>query len=443
MYVLHNFNRFFPETCGGIQIHLAELMPHLAREGIRSGVMAAIAHREAQCYHHGATEVYRYPVFPKLPQEPNHGAYRHGGFHLFEQWLARQRPQVYHQHQWTPQCGLEHLKRARQLGIKTVVTLHLPEAVCLRGTLMLEGQTACDGRILVGRCSRCLDHRAQALPDSLLEGFAIGLDSLVEPLPNIAEVFLDRLYRSRWTRWLRPLVTPRYARQRLASLEQMTAHADQIVVVCDWMHQILLANGIDAERIRVCKYGTRPSAMQAHRAANGPLKIAFLGRWDPLKGIHILVEAIRQIPQEIKLQLWVHGLAQNDSYRQRVLELAQADERIEIADPVPHHQVGQVLAQYDVLAVPSQWLETGPLVVPEAQSVGVPVVGSNLGGIAERVRHGVDGLLVRPDQPSAWAEALTRLATEPAYLEQLRRGITPVKPLTQEAREMAALYRSL
>ena len=74
------------------------------------------------------------------------------------------------------------------------------------------------------------------------------------------------------------------------------------------------------------------------------------------------------------------------------------------------------LSRIDVLAVPSQWLETGPLVVLEAFAAGTPVIGSDLGGIRELVSDGRDGLLVPHDDvrrldcgnDSVWRQ--TRLA---------------------------------
>ncbi len=70
------------------------------------------------------------------------------------------------------------------------------------------------------------------------------------------------------------------------------------------------------------------------------------------------------------------------------------------------------MQRYDVLAVPSQWLETGPLVVMEAFAAGVPVLGSNLGGIGELVTSGVDGLLVEPASIVAWRTALEALCRD-------------------------------
>ena len=77
---------------------------------------------------------------------------------------------------------------------------------------------------------------------------------------------------------------------------------------------------------------------------------------------------------------------------------------------MPPTDVVERLSVYDVVAVPSQGLETGPLVVLEAFAAGVPVLGSAIGGIADKVNDGVDGFLVRPfDSETEWASALEAL----------------------------------
>ena len=77
---------------------------------------------------------------------------------------------------------------------------------------------------------------------------------------------------------------------------------------------------------------------------------------------------------------------------QNLRRIASNDHRVRFLDAIPLGEIVSVLAQYDILVVPSQWLETGPLVVYEAFSAGIPVLGSRLGGIAELVRDGVTTL---------------------------------------------------
>jgi glycosyltransferase involved in cell wall biosynthesis len=101
-----------------------------------------------------------------------------------------------------------------------------------------------------------------------------------------------------------------------------------------------------------------------------------------------------------------------------------------------------LLSGYDLVAVPSQWLETGPLVVLEAFAAGRPVIGSALGGIADKVRDGIDGLLVTPyDSAEAWATRLATCAAEPDLVSRLTAGVRRPRELAAVASEMDAVYR--
>jgi len=118
--------------------------------------------------------------------------------------------------------------------------------------------------------------------------------------------------------------------------------------------------------------------------------------------------------------------------------------RIRMFAPIPSDQVVQRLAEYDFIVVPSQWLETGPLVVLEAFAARTPVIGSKLGGIAELVTQEGDGLLVEPaNSPAAWAESLLRICSNPWLLPRLRSAIRPPRHIKDAARHAVLLYERL
>jgi len=102
-----------------------------------------------------------------------------------------------------------------------------------------------------------------------------------------------------------------------------------------------------------------------------------------------------------------------------------------------------VLSAYDFVAVPSRWLETGPLVVLEAFAAGVPIIGSRLGGIAELVRDGMDGILIEADSVGAWSATLQRLCDDRALVERLRWNIRYPRTMDDVADDMIALYHRL
>jgi glycosyltransferase involved in cell wall biosynthesis len=109
---------------------------------------------------------------------------------------------------------------------------------------------------------------------------------------------------------------------------------------------------------------------------------------------------------------------------------------------VAHDQVVPLLRRYHLLAVPSRWLEMGPLVVLEAFAAGTPVLGANLGGIADLVQHGRNGLLLEPNDIRAWVEALYQCAEDRGVLARLRRGVKKPRNMTHVATEMVQLYSS-
>jgi glycosyltransferase involved in cell wall biosynthesis len=101
------------------------------------------------------------------------------------------------------------------------------------------------------------------------------------------------------------------------------------------------------------------------------------------------------------------------------------------------------MRDYDAIAVPSRGLETGPLVVLEAFAAGRPVLGADLGGIAELVSHDVDGLLIAPNNSSIWASAIAELASDPRRIQRLAAGIRAPRTMEDAAGEMVTLYRGL
>jgi glycosyltransferase involved in cell wall biosynthesis len=158
-----------------------------------------------------------------------------------------------------------------------------------------------------------------------------------------------------------------------------------------------------------------------------------------------LLHAIAALPDAL-LELDVYGVVEDhaeSSYVRTLRALAARDPRVRLHAPVPTDQVLALLRGYDVVAVPSRWLETGPLVVLEAFAAGIPVVGSRLGGIVELVDDGVDGLLVEPESVESWSAALRQLTEQPDVLRGLRAAVRPPRRMEAVADDMQTMYGEL
>jgi glycosyltransferase involved in cell wall biosynthesis len=226
------------------------------------------------------------------------------------------------------------------------------------------------------------------------------------------------------------------------------SEVDHVVAVCEWVKALLIGNGVDARKITLSRQGLShsvPGAAAERQGFRPPLRIAFLGRIDAVKGLGILIEALQRAPG-LAVALDIFAVAQGkagERLKEQLAEQIRLDPRISLRTPLAVAQVMDRLREYDVLAVPSQWMETGPLVVYEAFAAGIPVIGSRLGGIAELVTDEENGLLVEAASPEAWASALSRLVDDPNLLPRLKSGIKPVRTMLDVAQEMGPVYESV
>lgn len=416
--MLHAIGWYFPESSGGTEVYVEGLTRYLAAQDVESEILVARSGGDTQW--NGV----RVRSFGDRTDASDTAQ-----LDRFQQILAESGADVFHQHSWTPGCGPDHLRIASTLGLKTVVTIHVPGVVCPRGTMMIDGERACNGQIHIARCTSCWG-TSRGIPGPIASWQA--------RFPR-ASSSLGRLLRP--TRLGTALSTPRLVSERHADLLVMSRRADRIVSVCRWLHNALVLNGLPTEKLVYSAQGVDVVAPpdRGVRDRNRVPRIGFLGRWDPVKGIHVIVEAFRRLPSSVNVELVIHGLPYDSEYEHMVREQASADPRITIAAPVPRPELPDALASFDLIAVPSLWLETGPLVVLEAFSAGTPVIGSLLGGISELVPQGYGNILLPAGDVAAWADAIERFARAPYE------GVPPPLPrsIAAVASDMAAVYEAI
>ncbi|MEX0890902.1 MAG: glycosyltransferase [Gemmatimonadota bacterium] len=441
MKVLHVVYGWRPDAMGGTEVYVAGLAAALARLDVASVIAAPGDDSEVES-DQGPLQVYRYRAPPPRLQD----LYGHVNTTADEHFAAIVRteaPDVVHFHAFSPAVTPVMAAGAAERGA-VVLTYHTPTVTCQRGSLRRWGRIPCDGELRPRRCAACaLQGGGAPLPLALLAASA----------PAVLSRAVDAVGRSGggWT----ALRMPALLEARRRALRAFLAAADAVVAPVPWAVDVLVRNGVPAARISVISQGVRDHALAVadDRAAAGParapdhaaeLRMAFLGRLDPLKGAHVLVEALARVPRA-GVTLDVFGLPTGATdYVERLNAAAAADPRVRMAPPVGADGVLSLLGDYDLIVVPSQGAETGPLVVLEAQAAGVPVLGSAVGGIADRVEDGRDGRLVADFQtPAAWARAIAHLAADPARLAQLRAGQRPPPTMTDAAARMAELYRTV
>jgi glycosyltransferase involved in cell wall biosynthesis len=227
---------------------------------------------------------------------------------------------------------------------------------------------------------------------------------------------------------------------------------DRIVAPCTWVREVLRRNGVPESKLVLCRQGltghsgshSSPQSDPEYRDVPRVLRLGYFGRLDPTKGVDIVVDALREVPNA-PVRFEIYGIRQPgcEAYAAKLEWAAAKDRRIALLPALPADAVGRAMRRCDLVVVPSRWLETGPLVVLEAFAAGTPVLGARLGGIAELVSDQVNGLLVPSQDPGVWAPAIAALATAPERVVRLRAGIRPPRTMDDVAHEMAGLYQTL
>jgi len=429
---------FHPDPVGGTEIYVAALARCLSVHRIES-VIAAPGERSVT-YDHSGTRVHRYVVCDDgRDLRVRYGEGDQAAAAAFGRILDDERPDLVHLHALTSGVSLSVLRQARKRGLPVLFTYHTPTVTCQRSTLLRWGTEVCDGQMNERLCTACLLHGC---------GLSRPLAQLFATLPTALSAAPGRIgfHGALWTGWrMRELTELRHRTTRLFLRE--TAH---IVAVCEWVSDVLRRNGVPKEKITLSHQGVcyalggQAIRKTARRHTPGdPLKLVFLGRMHPTKGLDVLVHALRSAP-ESNVTLDIFGVgqgAEGDNYRRAIQRMVAGDQRIMFKPPMPADKVVEVLSDYDLLAVPSQWLESGPMVVLEAFAAGIPVLGSRLGGLMEIIRDGIDGILVEPTSISAWASAIRDIAGDRARLAALHASILPPRTIATVADEMAELYR--
>ena len=424
---------FFPDSTGGSEVYVGDLARELRQLGCESTILAPARDLTAQSYEWQGLPVHRYPWDHAGDRSIISGARPHLGFDAFLALLERTPAGIYHQHGWSGGSGLHHLRAARERGMRTVTTVHLSGNVCLAGTMMRMGRQVCDGRIDEYVCSTCWAVSCKGIPAPI----AGPMTRLSRAAAHGGLPFAGGLAR----------LTAAFDGQR-DRFEQMVANSDRIVAVCRWLYDALLLNGVAPEKLVLCRQGVGDAPGAGPKPPRQPgqaLRVGFLGRYDPIKGLHVLVRALRRLPAALPIELCIHGVANGPAeadYASLIRSSAGADPRIRFVPPVARDRIRDALAGFDVLAVPSQVLETGPLVVMEAHAAGTPVLGSDLGGISELVTPGDNGWLVAHDSVRDWAAALARLCEACDSGAGSMTG-WPVRTMRAVAQETIDLYARL
>jgi glycosyltransferase involved in cell wall biosynthesis len=272
-----------------------------------------------------------------------------------------------------------------------------------------------------------------------------------------------------------PELSPQTFFLRKRFVQSQFALVDRFIAPSRFLAERYVDWGIPADRIEVEEYG-RTTLPEAEPAGERPFRdrFGYFGQLTPFKGLQVLLEAMSLLVEDgtgagdplvaaLELavrrerraasvdaprpHLWVHGAnldLQPGEFRTRIEKLFQATERsVTWVGRYDHSQLAELFSRLDWIVVPSIWWENSPLVIQEAFHFKKPVICSDIGGMAEKVQHEVNGLHFRAGDAQGLAATLRRAVETPGLWEQLRANIAPVYAMQEHVERLAGLYTSL
>ena len=236
--------------------------------------------------------------------------------------------------------------------------------------------------------------------------------------------------------------------ERYYDAQDVLGTADAILSHSQFLIDVFRKNGVDTSKFIHSPNGMDYSKLgfgqqSRDRAAKITVNFGFVGTVLPHKGVHVLIEAFRKVPLH-NIRLKVHGgFFGMHEYFSSLLTLAKGDQRIKFCGEYDYNNVEGILRDIDVVVVPSVWYENAPLVISTAQMFGIPVIATKMGGMAEMVLDGVNGLTFQTGSVEELADKICLIAKNQDVLEKLRRNRIPPPRIEAEAFLLEGLYSRL
>ena len=184
------------------------------------------------------------------------------------------------------------------------------------------------------------------------------------------------------------------------------------------------------------RYGHAPPAEQTM------LRLVFVGRLTPIKGLRILLEAFaRSLERRPDLHLTLIGDGEDRAHLEALA--APLGATVVFAGYRSQGEIAMLLSEADAFVLPS-FSEGLPVVLMEAMAAGKPVIATRVGGVSELVEDGISGFLVPPGDVESLAQSICQIADDPDLRKRMgeagRAMVRREFDVRHEAARIAALF---
>jgi glycosyltransferase involved in cell wall biosynthesis len=345
--------------------------------------------------------------------------------------VSQERPDLVHLNGLKPSLA----RVCAELGVPHVITAHHAGIACAAGTLVRPDGRICAIPMSAGACVSCVNRSRRPT----MHGRVLGA------LPRwLYGPFGRRLNGKARLGYLeRGLIYPWLVEQGIDSRRAVLDDPAPMIAPSAYIRDLLLRNGRTPDSVIHVPHGIEPLPRSPlPPVGTRPVRFGYIGRIEPLKGLHVLVEALGSLPARANWELHVFGASRTPwehDYQVRTLGRAPP-QRLRYHGRIEHRLLADAFSAIDVLVVPSLLPEAFGLVVLEAFSAGRPVIVFPSGALPELVRDGVDGVVVRGADTPALAKALTHCIADPGSIVRMAANVPQVRDMRSHVDDLLEVY---
>ncbi len=329
----------------------------------------------------------------------------------FRELLEVIQPDVIHFHHYM-QLGLEKIREAHKYkekkgDVKIILTLHEYIAICANNGQMIKRDTGalCYESEFVD-CSKCFPEKNPTdfyLREIYIKSFFELIDHFISPSNFLIDRYVD------WG----------IEKQNFSMLENGQVPVD----------------GFKKSKRKLKKNEKRG-------------RFAYFGQINTFKGLDVLVEALDYLDKKIlkHLVLHIHGTGlenQPQEFQDKVKAYSETyKDNIVYYGRYEAEELPEFMENVDWVIIPSLWWENSPLVIQESFKFGRPMIASDIGGMAEKVTDGKDGLHFKVRNARSLAEKLTEAISNSKLYDKLYDGVSEPLTIEDSVKEHLEIYKT-
>jgi glycosyltransferase involved in cell wall biosynthesis len=237
-----------------------------------------------------------------------------------------------------------------------------------------------------------------------------------------------------------------FIRKRLAEAEFTLRKAKALVAPSSFVKKIFIKEFNDLN-FNVIHHGIQHKYIKQNNKVHmkgDSLTFGFAGTIMQHKGVHLLLDSFGRIEhQNTKLKIYGSG---PKNYLDQLQRKINNDKRVTINGEFTSEQLGDIFKEIDVMIIPSMCYENYSMVLHEAFASNIPVIVTNLGGLAEKVEDGFNGFTFPMGNSEELRNKIKMIVEDPTILNGLKDNIRKfmiIPKIEQEVYEYFRIYKKI